>query len=116
MLGVIGTTIHVAAGWEWEAGNSVFLCDETGAWEIFEIESSVEEDAGWALDFAHAPTIHSAFVWPLLFGMLTATDMDIANHIIGAQTITITEQVSSRATQIGAVIPVAADEFALFKT
>lgn len=109
LAGVSGVTVNNA--WPWQAGDYFFSGNENASDAKLVTEAELA-DAVWtltlddALDFDH---VAGAFAWPLLFGEFSADDLAALTPRIGAAAIKITELVSGRTAQVGAVTPDAGD-------
>lgn len=116
---VAGDEAHVLDGREWNVGDYIFFRGGDDSYESFQVETASLVSGVWILGLSGFFTgIHLAgeLVWPMIFGTFSASEMSATTPNLGQLPITIAETLSPRSAQIGAVAPVAADEFALFKT
>jgi hypothetical protein len=109
LAGVSVVTVNNA--WPWQAGDYFFSGNENASDAKLVTDADLVDDV-WTLtlddtlDFDH---VAGAFAWPLLFGEFIADDLSALTPRIGATAVKITELVSGRTAQVGAVTPDAGD-------
>lgn len=99
--------VTVSDAWPWLAGDYFFSGTENAS-DAKRVTAAGLVDGVWTLtlddvlDFDHAD---GAFAWPLLFGEFIPADITALTPRIGSTVIKISELVSGRTAQIGAVTP-----------
>lgn len=101
------TSITVNNNFSWAVGDYIFLQASNGDYEVRQLTSAVLASGTWTLGFTGALTgdySAGSMVWPLLFGQFTAEDMAARSAQYGPIKISITELISARTGQVGALV------------
>jgi hypothetical protein len=102
----LATEVQLSDTWPWQAGDYLFLGDENGA-DVRLVTDADLAGGVWTLTldsglvFDHA----GGLGWPVLFGKFAAGDVTAASPTFGPVQVTVTEIVSGRTAQVGAVVP-----------
>jgi hypothetical protein len=112
------TSVVVNNNFAWAVGDWIFLRHANGTIETRQLTAVNLVDGEWTLDFAAAlDETHaaSALIWPLLFGEFAAEEMEARSPKTGPLRVSITELISARSAQLGAVAPPAGTGIGVWK-
>lgn len=101
------TEVQIYSNWNWQAGDYFFAGDES-SYDAIPVAAAALAAGIWTLtldDPLELDHVIGELAWPLLFGNLSLPEVTALTPRVGPVRIEITELVSGRSAQIGAVVP-----------